>query len=623
MANIPSLGLSGDQRRFEPKFSVTSQASTMERQRPSQRRMHGPSKGICQQRSHHPKQSFDVPYFPDFHGPQRLRRTTSGIRPEICEQAHQTTVNPLHGPPALKTDPSSRRLDGMSRHSRCISSHQNASINAKIPLLPSQREAVRVHLSSVRPEHRPPRVHFCASSYHLPAAHRTHKCTELPGRPDRLGQHSQSMLKRYPSNSFRPPRIRLPDPPRKIAASPKPAEGMARLSLGLSDRLSVFVTTQRGQDTTAVLHHPQPGPFLQIRVRKSPGSVSVRGTTFFPNSLLQTLADSIPQGIPQQQLKEEVEPRTKTTSSKMGRYRCLARERTPPSSTSRHNHLDRRVKDRMGSSRRQRELLERKVGTATSSSPHQRSRIEDSRNCPSQSPCQNRPVRGGLHGQRSNLLHMLETRLDQEPPNASNIQGVTRHHYTEEFDTNPQTYSGNTQCPGRRPISPRTHSNRVGTGSTRLLQDTAVGGPPGGRLNGNALQLQAANVRLPVPTPTSSSGGCSLHPLGQMAKSLPFPPNINARPALTSNPELQGDSHPNPGPTFSIGPSDSAEVLGERFATSSPSPQPEDGQQDPHCTMVSICSMGRSAFLLHSFSRRFGEEVAESLLKGFRKSTRQ
>ncbi|MPD03307.1 hypothetical protein E2C01_098939 [Portunus trituberculatus] len=39
--------------------------------------------------------------------------------------------------------------------------------------------------------------------------------------------------------------------------------------------------------------------------------------------------------------------------------------------------------------------------------------------------------------------------------------------------------------------------------------------------------------------------------------------------------------------------------------------------------MVSICSMDRATFLHRIFSRRYGEEVADSLIKGFHESTRR
>lgn len=162
------------------------------------------------------------------------------------------------------------------------------------------------------------------------------------------------------------------------------------------------------------------------------------------------------------------------------------------------------------------------MGQSTNTSPHQRSRAKNSRNCSSQSSCQSRPMRCSLHRQCSDLLHVLETGLNQKSPDASSVRGVTRHHHTEEADTDSQTYSGKTQYPGRCPISLRTHSDRMGTGSARFLEDTAMGGPSGGRLDGNALQLQTNNIHLSVPTPTSSSSGCSFHQMGQMAKEPTF-----------------------------------------------------------------------------------------------------
>lgn len=595
----------------------------MGQQRPSQRRVYGPSKRICRQRSHCPKQALTLSHFPDLHSPQSLRQPTADFRSQIREQSHQTTFDPLHGPSALKTDSPSRRMDGMSRHSGCIPSYQNAPINAQVPLLPNQRATVRVHLSSVRPEHRPPCVHFRSAPYHLPTAHRTHKCPELPGRSDCLGHLSSSMLQGHSPDGIHPPGLRISDPPHKVTTSPKPAEGMARLPVGLGDRLSNANTAQCTEDTPTMLPHPQQKTFLQNGNGEPLRPVSVCCAASSHNSLLQAVANSPPQGLLQGQFTEGIESGAKQTPPKVGKHRRLERERTSPPPTSRHNHLDRRVENRLGPSRHPRKHLERRMEHSTSTSPHQRSRAKNSRDCSGQSSRQNRPMCSSLHRQCSDLLHLLKTRLNQESPDASSVRGVTRHHHTKEPDADSQTYSGNPQCPGRRPFTLRTHCNRMGTGSTRLLEDPTMGRPSGGRLDGDALQLQTDNIHLSVPTPTSGSSGCSFHPMGQMAKGLSVSSGAHARSAPTSDTELPGNANPHPGPAFSISPPDSTNVLGEGFTSSPPSPQPEGRRQDPHCILVTICSMDRSAFLLHTFNNRFGKDVAESLVRGFRESTRR
>ena len=595
----------------------------MERQQQDRRRLHGPSKRVCQQGSHHPKQSLDVPHFSGLHDTQNLWRSTSSFRPKIREQPHQTTVYPLHGPPALKTNPTSRCVDGMSRHSRCIPSHQDASGNEKIPVFSSQRKTVRIHIPSVWPKRRSPGVHFRPTSHHLSTTLGTHKCAKLFGRPHCLGQLSRSLLKGDFPNSYRPPRIWIPDPPRKITTSSKPAKRMARFPVEHGDRHCISVPTQCRQDPSAVLPHPKAGTLHQVGDREPLRSVGIRLSTSSSDSFPQAISDSHPQRIPKRQFKEEPEPGTGQPPPDVGKHRRLERERAPSSPSSRRYSLDRCIKDRMGSARCQREHHEWRVGTTSSTSPHQRSRIKNSRNCTIQSSSQRRPICSCLHGQRSNLLHMHEAGLNKESPDASSIQGVARYHHTEKINPNSQTDSGHPQCPSRCPISPKSHPDGVGIRSARLRQDSALGRLTRGRLDGNPLQLKTANVYLSLPTSTSSSSGRSLNPMEQVAESIFVPPNVDARPTSTSDPELQRNAGPHPGSSLFISTPNSTSVLGKGLTTSPPSPQPVCGWQDSPSTMVSICSMDRTAFLHRIFSRRYGEELADSLMKGFRESTRR
>ena len=72
-------------------------------------------------------------------------------------------------------------------------------------------------------------------------------------------------------------------------------------------------------------------------------------------------------------------------------------------------------------------------------------------------------------------------------------------------------------------------------------EDSTLGGSPTGRPYGHTLQHKASDLRLPLPTPGSSSGRCYHNSMGQMESSLHLPPICPTRPPTPSHSSFQGN----------------------------------------------------------------------------------
>ncbi|MPC57587.1 hypothetical protein E2C01_051569 [Portunus trituberculatus] len=64
----------------------------------------------------------------------------------------------------------------------------------------------------------------------------------------------------------------------------------------------------------------------------------------------------------------------------------------------------------------------------------------------------------------------------------------------------------------------------------------------------------------------------NINPMEQVAESIFLPPNVDARPTSTSDPELQGNAGPHLGSSLFISTPNSTSVLGNGLTTSPPSP---------------------------------------------------
>ena len=95
---------------------------------------------------------------------QACRRTSSDLRSQTPQQAHQTSHYPLYGTSAAATTTAAGCLDGLPRYTRCLSACTHTSKNEKIPVLPGKRAASRIYSSPIRPQHSPSGLHVYPSA---------------------------------------------------------------------------------------------------------------------------------------------------------------------------------------------------------------------------------------------------------------------------------------------------------------------------------------------------------------------------------------------------------------------------------------------------------------------------
>ena len=132
-----------------------------------------------------PFNSFQGFLFPDFSSPEeRHRRTQDDNRPENIEQefpAEATEVpDGIHS--GAEAGSKTRRLDGIARPKRCLSSHSNPSSVAEVPPLCCQRQVIPIQSSSVRDCSSSMAFHQGDSSYSQFSSCQGHQVSWLPGR---------------------------------------------------------------------------------------------------------------------------------------------------------------------------------------------------------------------------------------------------------------------------------------------------------------------------------------------------------------------------------------------------------------------------------------------------------
>ena len=585
--------------------------------------MPGPHTIIHRKRGHNPKSALTMPLITDLRAAKVFGRPQTDLRSQISQCPHQTPNHQVYGASAPPPTTSPRGLDGMPRHPRCLPTHSDTPIIKEIPVLRGERTALRVHLSPVRTKHSPFGLHLHPQTNNQHTEGRENQRPSISRRSHSLGYLSTDLRGGDPTHSFRPPRTRVSPKQGQISTITKADQRLARLSLELNNPIGRTHTTKSRKGKTTL--HPHPPE----RRNKSSGHGGPNGSPGLRCSAPPQ--DPIPQKVSHPKYEETPESkcigsphhRTQNPPPDMGLYRRHRGGRNTASTSTGHHDLDRRIKIGLGLSRRGRKHQQRIMDSPTKRSPHQRARTVDHQIRTRQSTCQTKLECRRLHRQCSRILRLLQTRFNKSTIDAQNLWRYPQNCPEEGTVPATQTYPRHSQCPSRRSLPTGTDLHGVGTGSSRLCEDSTLGRPTPSRSDGNSIQRQTTNLRMSLSTPEGGSGGRALRPVEQMAKDLPLPTIRTYRSPDASNTNIQRNLSPDPQPTLLRSAEDSTPLLGDGLAPVALPAIPEVRGQDTLGTVVNICSMDRATFLHRTFSRQFGPELAQTLIGAFRVSTRQ
>ena len=555
--------------------------------------------------------------------PQTFRRSSSHLRLENPQHSFKTSRDSVHRPSEASATLTTRGMDGVLGHSGCVSSHQDASNNVQVPLLPGKRSTVRIHLSSLWPQHSTAGLHLRSQTTSGFTEERTHQCPGLFGRPHHLGFLLSGLRKSSPTHSLSLTGAWLPSPQTEIQSLSITNQGLAGLQMELSRSVGhPYTRKQREDPTTLPLHAP-------ARHHKPPGhgepygQTGVRGTTSATNTISKEDSHSTHEIPPQDGRGRPDNPGPDGTTPHMGIYECPGGSRSPSPSSPRHHDLDRCLPNRLGIPRHRRKHRQRYLEHKSIGPSHKCPRTVNHSVRPRQPLSPERPVRSSFHRQHLRLLRLLETGFHKDPSNAQNFR---RHPPDPPKQTNhaaTQTYSGDSQRVGRCPLSPGPSIHRMGTRRSGLCEDSTMGRAISGRPHGYPLQHKITNLRLPLSTSESDSSRCFVHSLGQVGTSLPIPSLHPPGSSTSIDPGVSGDAGSNYEPSSINHQEDPTRVLGVRQIAAVLSPTPEVSRQNPYGSLVAVSSMDRTSFLQKVFSTKFGENVAVALMHAFRTSTRR
>ena len=554
---------------------------------------------------------------------QACRRTSSDLRSQTPQQAHQTSHYPLYGTSAAATTTAAGCLDGLPRYTRCLSACTHTSKNEEIPVLPGKRAASRIYSSPIRPQHSPSGLHVYPSANHHPLKGRTHQCPGLPRRSHCMGHLYRRMPKGHTQDSHRPPGAWLPNPQNQVSTNPEPTQRLAGLPLGLTNTSSLSCSSKSRQNQKSLSPHPSEGQHNLSRSRKSPGTACVCSSTPPQIKIPKKVADLPHATSTQIRCKCRDQRKTSNSTQNMGIHRCAGGKRPATTTSSIKHGLDRRLTPRLGLPRPRRKCQVRDMVGAAEEASHQCSRTPDHKVCTKQRSGKEGTMRCSLYRQLRRLLRLPEARLHTSTFNARLIRRHPEGPPEERPDTSSKANSGNTECASGCALALISSSNRMGTRRSGLPTNTTMGRTPTGGSHGDSLQHEAPNLRLPLSTPKGGSSGRPNHLVEHVASSIPVPTINHDQPPPSTDTSVQRNTCSGPKPASLDNSSNAVTVLGQRQSTAPLPTFPESGRQDAYCPILSICSMDRTTYLRTTFIRAYGEEVADALLKAFRESTRR
>lgn len=585
--------------------------------------MPGPHTVIHRERCYNPKSALTMSHITDLRTAKVFGRPQTDLRSQISQCSHQTLNHQVYGASAPPSAAPPRGLDGMPRHPGCLPTHSDTPIIKEIPVLRGERTAFRIHLPPVRTKHSSSGLHFHPQTNSQHTERREDQHPSISRRSHSLGYLSTGLRGGDPAHGFRPPATRVSPKQGQIPTVTKADQRLAGVSLELDNPICCTHATKSGKNKTPLQPHPPKRRDKSSGHGEPNGSSGLRGPA--------PPQDPIPQKVPHSKYEET--PKSKCTGSPhhrtqnpppdMGLHRRHRGGRNTASTSARHHDLDRRIKTGLGFSRRHRKHQQRIMDSPTKRSPYQRARTVDHQIRNRQSPCQTKFECRRLHRQCSRVLRLLQTRFDKSATDAQNLWRHPQNCPEEGTVPVTQTHPRHSQRPSRCSIPTRTDFHGVGTGSPRLCEDPTLGRPTPSGPNGNTIQRQTADLRMPLPTSEGSSGRRALHSVEQMAEDLPLPAIWTYRSPNASNTNIQGNLNPDPQPTLLRNAENSTPVLGNGLTPVALPTIPEVGGQDALGTMVNICSMDRATFLHRAFSRQFGPELAQTLISAFRVSTRR
>jgi len=621
MASCPTLGPKSRHERTLNQMENSTYNSSASVELGIERTLPTVSSRISDKASDFNKQEHNLRHFKSIYSPQNFRWKPNGLRSPSYKSSHHTTFHKIHRSPKTSTVATRRCMDGITRHQRCLSTHTSIPINSQVPVFQDQRSDIPVRCTPIRPQCSSFRVHCGAETNTASPQTRRNLSPRLSGRSRCLGTFSYRMQEINLPSSVSTSGTRIHDQPREILSNTNSENKLARFHLDV-DRASAVDRKEYRYYKSTSKANARRKPDLTKGTRVSFRSSLICSTIAPENTVLEEVSDTYTAENADRPQTISSDIRTSDTSRNLATSQQLARKRSSKDTCTNHNLVDRCVNQRLGNAQFARRVTEGRMVTHGAQIAYKCSRTHNNSESIEEQSGSDTQQCSNIHRQCCCILRLQKRRLDKEPVTASNLWSNSQYAKETQIDADTLSYSRNSKCGRRCAVATDSDSLRMGNRPARFSENIGMGWPSGGRPHGHAVQCK--NSMLCESVCPSRSLSCR-RPNNSMAKvedRIYISTSINARQTITEGAQIHRDpGRSNPEQTSSK--TSAVAETGERLITFNVSPLADGGIHTTHFSVVDICRMDRTSFLRSVLARKVGGSMADSLICGYRESTRR